>query len=476
MSQYAANTSHKFLQLPDRVLHTYNSWDSHNTGKLLPELMRELRDPASFSPGQWNWFETVVQPLQLAVLAMQKRGILVDRAARSKFTRDLSRELAETDNAIRREAAKRGFSYTDKFPNSDTQVAKLLFETCELRPTKTTDGGRASVDQDALIKVLRDLRKKDEHARDLLYNLCHRSRLQTMLERYTGFELGPDSRVRATVKMAGTKTWRFAYADPALQQFPVETRHYFRSTPGHLLIAGDFSQLEARWLAILADDQVSLAAFAKGEDIHAQNAMDLLGYRSAQWDTAEAHVRKASRNFAKSFLYRISYGGEGAQDKDKSFCPCPRCVDKVPQTLTLKRSDILAAETRWFDIHSAVRKFHRELIAEVQKRKYYETVFGVRRYFSKTWGPEFERELKNAPMQTSSALLMNRCQVQLHKLGAPILLQHHDSFMLEVPESPGRLVDQWTADLKGVMETPVPELGGVVFPTETKVGYDWASV
>lgn len=478
MGKFSATTQHKFLNLPDLTLHCYNLWDSHYTAALLPRELAELRS-RRFDPAQLRWYQEVIQPLQRSVIEKCHRGLGVNRPARSAFAAATRRELQQTDDAIRRDAAKRGFRYTDKFPNSDPQVAAFLFGDpsaggCGLRSHKQTESGnRPSADQDAKLRCLRKLRKKDEHARQVLLDLCHRTRLQTMLERYVSFEVDTDSRVRPDIKIAATKTWRMAYADPAIQQFPKEVRHYIEAKPGHLLLAADYSQLEARWLAHLSGDKVSLKAFARGEDIHKINALDLLEYTEETWSQLEDYTRDASRFFAKGFLYRISYGGEGATEKSKEFCPCERCEDKVPPTLNLTKPKILAAEERWFRAHHAVRKFHTQLISEVQKRGYYETPFGVRRYFARRWGREFERELKNCPMQTCSALLMNQREVELHRLGAPLVLQHHDSHMLEIPETPGRLVDQWAADLRGIMEAPVEELGGVVFPVDLELGRNW---
>lgn len=473
MSKWAANLDHKFLNLPDSTLHRYNLYDSYYTAHLLRELTTQLQDPARFS-GQWKWFTEVVQPLQLAVLDMQSRGLLVDKAARHKFTLATSQELRDTDTRIRRTADELGFKYTDKFPNSDAQVAKLLFGTCELKSHKHTEGGRASVDQDALLRVLRSLRKRDEPFRELLYDLCHRSRLQTMLERYTGFEVDPDGRCRPQWKMAGTKTWRLAAAEPALLQFPEECRSYFMASPGCVFVSADWNQLEARLEAVIYDDEVSLKAFAENRDIHVENALDLMSYSHEHWEQLAPAAKERTRYFSKSWKYEIGYGGSGAGDKSKTFCPCPKCVDKVPQTLELKKPEILAAGERWFQRHPAVRRGQREILSFVQKHKYYESPFGVRRYFARTWGPDFERELKNCPFQTNAALLANKRWVVLHLMGAPILLQHYDSFMLEVPKTPASSVDQWQADLRGVMEEPVPELGGTVFPTTVKVGHTWA--
>lgn len=474
MSQYTGNTDHKFAKLPNALHHLYNLHDAYWTAGLLPVLIDQLKAPRHGD--QWKWYEEVIDPLQHAVLDMQERGLLVDKQARSKFRLDMRRELSATDQAIRAEAKRLGFSHTDKFPNSKDQVARLLYDHIELKSHKKTDTGRPSADQDALLRTLRNFRKKDEPYRELVHNLCHRSRLSTMLQRYTQFDIDPDGRVRPVVKMAHAKTWRFALAEPALHQFPPETRHYFTATPGTMLLSRDFSQVEARVLAILANDEVSLNAFAHGLDIHIENAKDFFQLTDRNLLTMSPEAKDRTKGSSKSMLYRLQYGGEGATDRMKTYCPCPKCVDKVPPILDMKRGELLAAEERWFSRHPAVRTYHNELISTVSRKGYYETPFGVRRFFSQPWGNDFKRELKNVPMQTNTALMMNRKQVKLWRMGAPILMQKHDELILEVPDTPGRLVDQWDADLKGVMEEPVPELNDYSFPTEGSQGYNWAEL
>ena len=132
----------------------------------------------------------------------------------------------------------------------------------------------------------------DEGAQPILEALFHRSRLQTIDERYLNVEPHPDGRVRARVKMYGTKTYRFAYAEPALQQMPPECRHFFVPPPGSILISVDYSQLEARLLAYLAHDETSIRVFQAGGDVHTANAADLFNLTTTE-------VGKAARNFAK---------------------------------------------------------------------------------------------------------------------------------------------------------------------------------
>ena len=82
------------------------------------------------------------------------------------------------------------------------------------------------------------------------------------------------------------------------------------------------------------------------------------------------------------------------------------------------------------------------------------------------------REVKNIPEQLNAALLMNQAQVELHKRGAPIILQRHDEFLLEIPEAQ---LDRWVETLSEVMERPVPELGGAIFPIDISVGKNYGS-
>lgn len=458
LGKYQVNLAHAFLQLDNDRLGTYNLWDCHATAKLALALEAELTRTHNRS-----FYYDDLLPLQSAVLAMQHRGLLLDRDAKASYRRRLRAELRDVDTYLGSVAPSEGFS-----PNSDTQVSRWIFGALGtgglgLRPAKHTPTGRASVDQESLTRVLRDLRKMDEHARPILEALFHRSRLQTIDERYLDMEPGPDSKIRARVKMYGTKTYRFSYSEPALQQMPPECRHFFVADPGSQFIHVDYSQLEARLLAHLAHDDASIAVFLAGGDVHLANASDLLG-------VAKDQVDKGARNFAKTFLYGISYGGAAETMKTKTYCPCPRCRDKVPPTLELTRARIREAEDRWFARHPAVRRFQRDTAELVRRNHYYDHPFGVRRYFSKPWGPELDRELKNLPMQMGGAILMIRAQNRLHALGAPIVLQMHDAFMLEVPEVE---VDYWAKEVRGVMEESVPQLGGVSLPVDVSIGCNW---
>jgi DNA polymerase-1 len=403
---------------------------------------------------------------------MQRRGLLLDRAAKNQYRRRVRTELRQCDELARREADAAGFKYTDKFPNSSRQVGNLLFEHLKLRGgKKTPSGAHWSGDQDALNRALKQLRKRDEPYRKLLHALFHRARLETIDTRYLTVQPDDDGRVRATVKMLHAKTMRYAYESPALQQFPEEARHIFVAPPGHVYVAADFSQLEARIMAYLARDSISIGVFESGGDPHVQNARDLFGWSEQEWADLDPKTRKNARVFAKTFLYRKMYGGTIASGDQKLFCPCTEwgCAAKKPSTATLKASEVIAAELRWARAHPAVERFQRRVAAQVRDTHYWRPPLGGRRWIAKPWGRELERELANIPMQTTAAQIMNRAQVMLEEADVPLVMQLHDSFLACVPDFEAEEV----ADtMRAIMEAPVPELG-TSFPVDIAIGYNW---
>ncbi len=462
-SKYAVNTNHLFLRLPDETLGIYNCWDSYRTAQLVKPLMDELKHRKNY-----QYAMEIMEPLQTAVINMQARGMLLDSDALRAYRKKVKDELDDTDHVIlQADPTGELRKSTPKNPNSigsPKKLGRFLFETLGLKPMKKTDTGMSSTDQESLYRILRTLRKKDLQNKPVIEALFHRSRLRTIYQRYLNLEPDPDGRVRAQVKMYGTKTWRFAYAEPALQQFPPEARHVFIPAQGKTFLQVDYSQLEARILAYLSGDSPSIMVFESGGDVHVQNAADLFALEPGE-------VNKPFRNFAKTFLYGISYGGDTETMKTKLFCPCSRCEAFVPPTLTLKRAELKEAGDRWFRIHKAVPEFQEATARLIRKNHYYESPLGARRWIAKPWGAELERETKNLPMQFGGALLMNQRQAALDRLSCPIVFQMHDSFLLEVPMNE---VNHWAEVVKGVMEAPVPGLGTGI-PVDIEVGENWAS-
>lgn len=470
-----ANTDHKFLQLPDHTLGVYNIYDTWFTPQLVPPLRAELQ-----SNGQWESFQEWTVPFCEAIVDMQVRGLRLDKGALHEYRRNVNRELHESDRVVlAADSSGELGRATPKSPNgigSPKRLSRFLFEELHLKPLKKTSKGLDSTDQEALYRILRDLRKKDEPHRPVLEALFHRSRLKTIRSRYLTLQADNDGRVRPVVKMTATKTWRLAYADPPLQQFPREARHVLVPEPGHVFLSFDKSQLEARILAYLSGDQLSIDVFESGGNVHAKNAQDLFGWTPAEWAALDELVRKGAYNFGKAFLYGISYGGQAETMKTKLYCPCLKCAHLTPPTLAVKRSELRTLENRWYNLHHPVRTFHTALKTQIDRLHYWDCPLGGRRWFSAPWSADLSREVKNCPMQTTAAKIMERNQVELYRIEAPIVLQMHDEFVLEVPE-PER--EDWAGRVSEVMGRPLTDAGpltGVSFPSGCAVGDTWGTL
>lgn len=476
-----ANTAHRWLNVPDEACGRYNLHDCYWTARLLKPLLDEAKEL-----GQLEWFIAYGEPFQHAVLDMAGRGLLLDPLALATYRDRVRAELGDVDDRIKLAASDVDFAYTGKFPNSRDQVARFLFQCLGLRPAGVTpQKKRPQVDQAALTRVLRDLRVKDEPHRKVLYDLFHRTRLFTILSRYLPVEAEVDGRVRPTIKLAHVKTGRLAYANPALQQWPEEARHIFVAKPGHIFVSADYAQLEARIMAYYSGDTSSIKVFEAGGDPHAANARDLFNLTPEAW-AALPLGGDHYRGYAKTWLYRQMYGGTAASGDKKLFCPCPKCAAHAPSTLHLEPKHAAAAEERWHARHPQVKRWQASVVRDVRATHRFPLLLGGYRYMASPWSRDLDRELKNIPMQSGAARIMIRAQNHLHQAGAPIVLQHHDSFLLEVPigdaddtavipeGDAGGTALQWAAKVRDVMQAPV-EIGAtkVSLPVDIKVGRNW---
>lgn len=462
------HSGHKWLNQPQ--LERYNLLDCVATASIIAPMLEELRDH-----GMEAFWREEVWPLVPAVIGMQARGLLVDRAAKAALRRRIRAELAVVDEAILAADTSGELSKpTGKYPhglNANNRVATFLYERLGLKVPKRTEGGKPSVDQESLVRLWRDLRKKDEHARGVLGDLFHRTKLQTMDERYLEFYIHEDGRVRPSVKMIGTETLRFAYSDPPLQQVTPEIRAMFPPSEGCVFVAVDYSQLEARIQAHLAQVRRDLAILESGEDLHALTAQEIFELDPHQWGDLDPAQAKGMRNYAKSFRYRLAYGGDPAQVGKlgaRVFCPCPRCRKPEDVEVNLPPGTITRAGQRFLGNRPEIAAWREARLREVRDTRCL-TVVGRKRYF---FGPlaSVKREVFNFPIQFLAAWRINRAMRGLDALGAPIVMQVHDSLMVECPREEA---GHWRDVMREQMEDRVDELGGVEFPVDVEVQAPW---
>lgn len=466
------NTSHKWLNIPDHELAIYNGIDTLATARAIKPMLQELTDQ-----GMKDFWDEEIWPLVPAVLAMQDRGLLLDREALNSYRAEVRSSLASVDEEILKEDPTGKLrTPTTKAPNglgAYKRVGNFLFNELGLKSRKLTDSGGYSVSQAALVAIHQNLRKKDAHAKPIVENLLHRSRLKTIYQRYLHIETDAQGIVRPVVKMGGAKSGRFAYDRPPLQQYPAEVRRIFIPRPGHIFVGFDYMQIEARIGTYLAGVTLDQGIFDAGKDLHNETCKETFEFTDLQWKDLDANQRKAARDYAKSFRYRLAYGGDPDQVgalASKTFCPCPRCTDLMPPTLNLPTPKIIAASQKFLGARPEILSWRVDLLKYIREHHYLINPLGRKKFM---FGPIYvlRREAYNWPIQSTAADIINRAMRKGYtRYQLPYILQMHDCLILEVPE------DNWerpAAQLKDVMQEPIAELGGMVIPVEMKIEKPW---
>jgi DNA polymerase-1 len=395
----------------------YAAADADVTLRLLEVLDEELHKQE-----QWDLFRDVEMPLVQVLMDMETAGVALDTEELKGISRDMYQRVSELEKQIH-DLAGHPFNV-----NSTQQMGEVLFEELGLpvkAKTKTGYSTRASVleelrDQHPIIDLIL------EHRQLTKIKSTYVDALPLLVNRETG-------RVHTSYHQTGTVTGRISSSDPNLQNIPIRTevgrqvRSAFIAEEGWLLLGADYSQVELRILAHISHDPNLLAAFARGEDIHASTA-------AAVFEVPLSEVTPAMRRIAKTINFGIIYGmGEYglAQRTDLSVEDARKFIDN------------------YFTLYGKVSEYIENTKKEAREKGCVSTLLGRRRYF-----PELqttsrahtgvkraaEREAINMPIQGSAADILKISMVRLHRalqekgLAARMILQVHDELVLEVPQ------------------------------------------
>ena len=394
----------------------YAGADADATLRLVSVLEKELRERE-----QWDLFRDVEMPLVQVLLDMEMAGVALDTGELMKISTTMHQRVVELEGQIQ-ELAGHPFNVS-----STQQLGQVLFDELGLpakAKTKTGYSTRASV-----LEELKDLHPIIdlilEHRQLTKIKSTYVDALPVLVNRETG-------RVHTSYNQTGTVTGRVSSSDPNLQNIPVRTelgRHVrcaFVAGEGRRLLGADYSQVELRILAHISRDPNLLAAFARGEDIHASTA-------AAVFDVPLSDVTPAMRRIAKTINFGIIYGmGEYG----------------LAQRTDLSLEDARSFIDNYFSRYEKVRDYVEKTKTEAREEGYVSTLLGRRRYF-----PELltssrahtgvkraaEREAINMPIQGSAADILKIAMARLHRalrekdLAARMILQVHDELVLEVP-------------------------------------------
>jgi DNA polymerase I len=398
-------------------------------------------------------YERVERPLVRVLAGMENAGVKIDRL----FLEELRSELAQScDELMRRIHTHAGEEFN---VNSTPQLRMILFEKLGLTPVKRTKTG-PSTDADSLQKLA------GEHP--IVEDLLRYREVEKLRSTYADALpplIADDGRIHATFNQTATTTGRISSESPNLQNVPVRTaegremRRAFVPDEGCGLLTADYSQIELRVLAHLADDPGLIDAFARDADVHTATAAGVFGVDEAQVDPFQ-------RRFAKVVNYGLAYGMEAYGLSQRLDVP----VDQAREILD-----------RYFESFPNVKRFMEETVAEARERGYTTTIFGRRRQIAELASDNFrirqmgERMAQNAPVQGSAADLFKLAMVGVDRaleeeaLRSRTILTVHDELVFEVPLDERETVEPL---VRGVMDS-VCELK-VPLKVDLGFGPSWA--
>ncbi len=423
---------------------------------LQPVLLQDLKDTEST-----DLFRDIEMPLVPILAAMEMEGIGLDTAFLAEMSIRLEAELDQLEEKI-----FKGVGHAFNL-NSPKQLSEALFQTLKLPPpgrSSKTASGYYSTAAD----VLR-LLKKEHQVPAWVLQYREYSKLKSTYVDALQEQVNPETkRVHTSYNQTGSVTGRIASTDPNLQNIPVRTelgkqvREAFVATPGMSLVAVDYSQIELRVAAHMAQDQAMLEAFREGRDIHTTTA-------AAIYDIPLDQVSSEQRREAKAINFGLIYG--------MSSFGLTQTTD-----LTLAEAEIFV-ET-YFKRFPGVKSYLDNIKIQAKEIGYVETLLGRRRYFPRlatttdhNLRRREEREAINAPIQGTAADIMKLAMISVadelekSELTGRILLQVHDELVLEVPENEVyKTIKLVQSAMEDVYSLEIP------LSTDAQYGHNWGSL
>ena len=402
-------------------------------------------------------YETIERPLIPVLLGMETAGIKVDALKLKRLSADFEKRLAELETEIHK-IAGREFNV-----GSPKQLGEILFDEQKLPGGKRNKNGSWATDA----SVLDDLAAQG-HA--LPVKILEHRQLAKLKSTYTDALMrevdARTGRVHTSYHMTGAATGRLASTDPNLQNIPVRTeegrkiRQAFIAETGYKLLSADYSQIELRLLAHVADIASLKQAFERGDDIHAMTASEMFGVPVKGMDPL---MRRRAKAINFGIIYGISAFGLANQ-------------------LGIGQAEARDYIGKYFQRYPGIRDYMEVTKDYARKHGYVLTPFGrkihLRFIHDKSQGMRAfaERAAINAPLQGGAADIIKRAMIRLPgaltaaKLKARMLLQVHDELLFEVPD---KEIDKTKTVTRTIMEGAASLTVPLV--VETGVGDNWAA-
>jgi DNA polymerase-1 len=402
-------------------------------------------------------YETIERPLIRVLLGMETAGIKVDAPQLKSLSDDFEKRLAALEKELHK-IAGREFNVA-----SPKQLGEILFDELNLPGGQRGKNGAWTTDA----SVLNDLAAAGHK---LPVKILEHRELAKLKGTYTDALIrqldGKTGRIHTSYHMTGAATGRLASTDPNLQNIPVRSeegrkiREAFIAEQGHKLMSADYSQIELRLLAHVADIGSLKEAFARGEDIHAITASEIFGVPVKGMDPM---VRRKAKAINFGIIYGISAFGLANQ-------------------LGIGQPEAREYIAKYFQRYPGIRDYMETTKAYARKNGYVKTPFGrkihLRFIADKSQGMRAfaERAAINAPLQGGAADIIKKAMIRVPpalaaaKLKSRMLLQVHDELLFEVPDQE---LDKTKEVARQVMESAATL--SVPLVVETGVGANWSA-
>ena len=415
----------------------------------LQPVLHEKMDAQAMLP----LYTDVELPLCPVLARMEQAGFLVDRKALYDFGESLTSSIEQLQQSIWTLA---GEPFNIQSPK---QLGSILFERLMLPAGKKTKTGWSTN-----AAVLDKLRGKHPIIEQILdYRTL--TKLKSTYADGLLKEISADGRIHTNFQMTVTATGRLSSTEPNLQNIPVrrelgaQIRRMFVASPGKVLVDADYSQIELRLLAHIANDETMIAAFRSGEDIHAVTASQVFGVPLAE-------VTPLQRSHAKAVNFGIVYGISAFS---------------LAQDIGVFQNEAKAYMDSYFAKYHGVRDYMTRVVEQAKADGYVTTLFGRRRDLPELKSSNFnlrsfgERVALNMPIQGTAADIIKAAMVRVdarmraEHLQARLLLQVHDELIVECPAAEAETVKAILVDeMEHVVDYRVPLL------VDAKIGASWA--
>ncbi len=418
--------------------------------------LKQILEPEIQKPHLYHLFYEMEMPLVSVLKEIEQEGIAIDTAALDQFSKELDVRITELDKEIL-SAAGETFNI-----DSPKQLGEILFEKLKISAkAKKTKTGQYATSEDIL--------QKHEHDHPIIPMILEYRQLRKLKSTY----VDPlptlcdkiDGRIHTNFMQTVTATGRLSSNNPNLQNIPVRTakgreirRAFVARSADYQLMAVDYSQIELRIIAALAEDQNMIEAFKNGHDIHAATAAKV-------FHTTISEVTREQRSAAKAVNFGIIYG---------------QSAFGLAQNLQISRTEAKQIIDAYFEQYPSIKSYMDKVIAQAREHGYVETIMKRRRYLPDIHSANAvvrgfaERNAINAPIQGSAADIIKMAMVAVHEamsksnLKSKMILQVHDELVFDVHHQE---VDQMQKLVKEAMESAVDLT--VPMEVEMKLAPNW---